>query len=214
MEQDVEHPCPVCGLEGSLRMLSLVDEIPWFGEHTQVTLLCDGCGWRQTDFIPADGRKPGAHRLELTEASHLDARVVRSATATVRLPELDLEVAPGSHSHGYVTNVEGIITRFIDIVGMLHRQYVRELEAPEETPVEQLEAWLEVATALMDRLEGLRLGQGLGEVSVELLDPMGHSALAHPDATQRELTTDEVLALSNEAGLMQDVMNAALGDLA
>ena len=37
-------------------MLAHTEEIAYFGEHTQVTLTCPACGWRQTDFIPAEAR--------------------------------------------------------------------------------------------------------------------------------------------------------------
>ena len=55
-EQAIEMPCPMCQGEGQLRMMAHVDEIPYFGEHTQVTVLCHACGWRQTDFIPAEAK--------------------------------------------------------------------------------------------------------------------------------------------------------------
>ena len=88
----VNIPCPVCKVEGHLGMMTHVDEIPYFGEHTQVTVLCDSCGWRQTDFIPAEGKKPGASTLVITRPDHISARVIRSSSCTVRLLELDLEV--------------------------------------------------------------------------------------------------------------------------
>ena len=34
-EQDINIPCPICHQEGQLRMVAHVDEIPYFGEHTQ-----------------------------------------------------------------------------------------------------------------------------------------------------------------------------------
>ena len=46
-------------------MIAHVDEIPYFGEHTQVTILCHDCGWRQTDFIPAEGKKAGGWSMVL-----------------------------------------------------------------------------------------------------------------------------------------------------
>ena len=39
----------------------------------------------------------------------------------VRLVDLDLEVLPGRASSGYVTNVEGVLARFEDIVQMVAR---------------------------------------------------------------------------------------------
>ena len=40
----VEISCPMCAADGSVRMMTHIDEIPYFGEHTQVTVLCKSCG--------------------------------------------------------------------------------------------------------------------------------------------------------------------------
>ena len=93
-EQPVDIPCPICHQEGQVGMITHVDEIPYFGEHTQVTVLCHACGWRQTDFIPAEGRKAGAWNLLIDDQQKLLSRVIRSSSCTVRIPELDLEVMP------------------------------------------------------------------------------------------------------------------------
>ena len=73
-EQDIELPCPICGVEGMLKMSTHIDEIPYFGEHTQITILCDACGWRQTDFIPAEGKKPSGWSLVISK-SHASPRL-------------------------------------------------------------------------------------------------------------------------------------------
>ena len=64
-------------------MIAHVDEIPYFGEHTQVTILCHDCGWRQTDFIPAEGKKAGGWSLVIDDEEKLGARVIRSSSCTV-----------------------------------------------------------------------------------------------------------------------------------
>ena len=84
-EQVIEMPCPMCHDEDNLRMIAHVDEIPYFGEHTQVTVLCHACGWRQTDFIPAEGRKPGGWTFEIESEDDLSVRVVRSSSCTCLL---------------------------------------------------------------------------------------------------------------------------------
>ena len=56
-EQPVDIPCPICSRHGEVNMIAHISEIPYFGEHTQVTVMCHSCGWRQTDFIPAEGKK-------------------------------------------------------------------------------------------------------------------------------------------------------------
>jgi zinc finger protein len=118
-EQPVDIPCPICKKEGDLKMVAHVSEIPYFGEHTQVTVLCHACGWRQTDFIPAEGKKAGGWSLVIKDVEQLKSRVVRSSSCTVKLLELDLQVNPGSSATGYVSNVEGVLNRFLEVVNMV-----------------------------------------------------------------------------------------------
>ena len=85
MESQVEQSCPICGVENSLKMLAHTSEIPYFGEHTQITMSCHSCGWRVTDFIPAEGKKAGSWKLVVSSAEHISSRVVRSSSCTVRI---------------------------------------------------------------------------------------------------------------------------------
>ena len=183
MESKIDMPCPICALEGHLKMISHVDEIPYFGEHTQVTLMCEQCGWRQTDFIPAEGRKPGAWSILVDGESVLRARVVRSSSCTIRIPELELEVSPGTGSSGYVSNVEGVLNRFLDIVNMVKKDL-------DDQPEQEMQRCLELESALNDLIDGRHSG-----VMLELLDPRGHSQILHPEAIDRELDETELLSL-------------------
>lgn len=192
-EQEVNIPCPICSQEGQLRMIAHVDSIPYFGEHTQVTVLCHACGWRQTDFIPAEGKKAGAWNLTINDPEKLRSRVVRSSSCTVRIPELDLEVMPGSNSTGYVSNIEGVLNRFIDIIQMVLRDIERDEEGNTEQPdPENVEA-IATLKGLLDTVE--HAGQEGHHFSVELLDPHGHSMILDSDAIERALTDEELEAL-------------------
>ena len=158
-------------------MIAHSSEIPYFGEHTQLTVLCDSCGWKHTDFIPSEGSKPGGWSLDVRTPEHLRARVVRSSSCTVRLVELDLEASPGNGSSGYISNIEGVVNRFEDVIRMLRTQ------AEDEGVVEQCEHLLR---------ELSRVGEGEGTVELLLLDPMGHSQIMHDDASPRQLTDEEL----------------------
>ena len=188
-EQDIDFPCPVCGAAGSVKMLTHIDEIPYFGEHTQVTLLCDGCSWRQTDFIPAEGKKAGAWALTVDAPEKLTARVVRASSCTIRVPELDLSVNPGSNATGYVSNVEGVLKRFLDIINMVQRDLMSSSE-PSDEETEQLAQLINMSAILT------QLGQDQPTpITLELLDPHGHSMILHPDATERPLSDEELIEL-------------------
>ncbi|MBO58339.1 MAG: hypothetical protein CMA77_05025 [Euryarchaeota archaeon] len=190
METDLDLPCPSCDENGTLKMLSLSSEIPYFGEHTQITISCKKCGMRQTDFIPADERGALSYRLSIEKLEHLNARVVRGPSGTLRIPELDLEASPGNQATGYVTNIEGAITRFIDIVRMMMRQLASDIDSDDN--VEDADIRLELLMQLEIALIALKNGELFGELSLEILDPKGHSIIAHEDAVKRELSEDEI----------------------
>jgi len=179
--QKVDLPCPICNSQGQVGMMTHVDEIPYFGEHVQLTLLCDDCGWRQTDFIPAEGRKPGAHSILVNKSEHLSSRVVRSSSCTVRIPELDLEVTPGTAATGYVTNVEGMFNRFIEVVEMVYRQVIED----------DIDSATEVAEMLV-ALNAITDGLFERPMTLELLDPHGLSQILHVDAIERDLSEIEL----------------------
>ena len=196
--QKVDIPCPICSIEGEVKMMAHVDEIPYFGEHTQVTVLCNACGWRQTDFIPAEGKKSGAWKLIIDSPQKLLARVVRSSSCTVRVEELDLVVNPGGNSTGYVSNVEGVMIRFVDVINMVLRDVQNEaLQHATEGIDEGLEKTMEAIDKLenmLKRLESLK-EEGSQPVTLELLDPNGHSMIIHEDSIERELSDDELAEL-------------------
>jgi len=180
MESTVEQPCPICFSEEGLTMIAHTSEIPYFGEHTQLTILCPSCGWKHTDFIPAEGKKPGAWSLEIEGSKMLSVRIIRSSSCTIRIEKLGLEVDPGGATTGYVSNVEGVLNRFEGAIQLMYRQSI---SLHEQDIIDKCESLLEKINLVKS-----------GEMAVEiiLLDPMGHSQILHGDATSRDLTDEEL----------------------
>ena len=179
-------------------MIAHIDEIPYFGEHTQVTVMCHSCGWKQTDFIPAEGKKAGCWSLIVEAQSHLKSRVVRSSSCTIRIPELDLQVNPGSNATGYVSNVEGVINRFVEVINMVLRDLKNEITTKlNDTETVNLSSSLkeiEQLESLLNRLT--RIGQDDHQpFTLELLDPHGHSMIIDESASERELSDEEIISL-------------------
>ena len=175
MQSEVDAPCPQCEEGEALTMLAMNSEIPYFGEHTQITVLCSSCGWKHTDFIPSDGEKPGFSSLVVDNEQKMMVRVVRSSSCTIRIPELDLEVSPGGSSSGYVTNIEGVINRFENAIETI----IRGDDGKEG----------EIAMQILERLHYAK--EGKEGISVELLDPRGRSQIIHDEAKSRELNDAE-----------------------
>ena len=183
MESSVEQSCPICGNENSLKMMAHSSEIPYFGEHTQITMSCNSCGWRVTDFIPAEGMKAGSWTLIVSSTEHISARVVRSSSCTVRIAELGLEVTPGSSSTGYISNVEGVLDRFASAIGTIRRQADVENDEVTKTKCDEL----------LSKIDMVKSGELV--VTLELLDPVGHSQILHEEAVSSEISDEDAKEL-------------------
>ena len=184
LESIIEQPCPICSSNSGITMNVHNSEIPYFGEHTQMTMLCDFCGWRHTDFIPAEGKKPGAWGINVDSIEKLNVRIVRSSSCTVIIDELGLEVEPGGSSTGYISNIEGVLNRFEDAVSLIYRQSLTDTSDRENQ---------EKCSQLLSEITLVKNGKKT--VKLQLLDPMGHSQILDESATPRELTTNELETL-------------------
>jgi len=180
-EQAVDIPCPICSCHGEVNMIAHISEIPYFGEHTQVTVMCHGCGWRQTDFIPAEGKKSAGWTLVLDDLEQLKSRIVRSSSCTIRIPELNLQVNPGTSSTGYVSNVEGVLNRFTQIIDMVIGDLDKDNSSDDFSKLEDMRQ--KIANVGTNKSTKLTL---------ELLDPHGHSMIIDQNARERDLTEEEL----------------------
>ena len=163
MQSIIEVDCIVCGYSDGLLMLAHTEEIAYFGEQTHGTLSCPECGWRQTACIPAESREPACISFEISNAEDLSIRVILVSGCTIRLVELDLEVRPGSQSMGYVSNIEGVLNRFQEVIEMVGR----------EVALEGDESSMQEITDLMEKISQIRSGKFTA--TLEMLDPCGHS---------------------------------------
>ncbi|MGQ9720678.1 MAG: ZPR1 zinc finger domain-containing protein [Candidatus Jordarchaeum sp.] len=112
MEEKSE--CPVCGkntLESSLTSLN----IPYFSEIFLVRFYCPSCGYSINDFLNTRYGKPIRCTYEIKNEKDLTARVIRASTGTIRIPELGTLIEPGPAAQSFITNVEGVIIKILDI---------------------------------------------------------------------------------------------------
>ncbi len=171
--------CPVCQSKRSVEFESKTEKIPYFGEILESTVQCFKCGYKHSDMICLEQKEPVRYSLWVNK-DNLNARAVRSQSATVSIPELGLKVEPGPKSQGYVSNIEGILIRFEDAVKTA-MNFVEDEESKNN------------AMKILDNLEKIKNGEIEVEIIIE--DPFGHSIIIHPDASRRELTQEEISGL-------------------
>ncbi len=164
VEQVVEGAvCPACGKK-TLRTVIVEKDLPHFGRAVIVTSRCSSCGYTHTDVMELEDRGHKVLRLYVDDPKKLNALVVRSASSTVRIPELDLELHPGPFSNGFITTVEGILDRFESAA----RKVVPETEDERKA--------LDLALQeIRDAREGKK------RFTLEIEDPRGVSGIILPD---------------------------------
>ena len=108
------QPCPVCH-KNTLTLREVNREIPYFGMSFIFSMDCSGCNYHMADVELEGSGKPIKHTLEIEDEKDLSIRIVKSSTATIKIPRL-IEITPGPVSNGYISNVEGILNRVKNII--------------------------------------------------------------------------------------------------
>ncbi|MGC8645343.1 MAG: ZPR1 zinc finger domain-containing protein [Thermoplasmata archaeon] len=113
-ETNSMNRCPSCNEETLERGVEELD-VPHFGKVTLYYMRCSNCGFRANDFS-FEGDHPKEAKIMIKNRKDLDTKIVRGGRATVLLPELGLEIYPGPLSESFITNVEGLLNRFLDLL--------------------------------------------------------------------------------------------------
>lgn len=85
--------CPGCG-EDTLAVEELYDEIPGLGMAVLVSMFCPKCGVRAYHEIPLESRGIKKIEFRVSGGKDLSARVIRSPSGKILIPELGLELSP------------------------------------------------------------------------------------------------------------------------
>lgn len=141
--QQIESLCMECGEQGMTRMLLTV--IPYFREVIVMSFRCEHCGNSNTEIQSAGEIQPKGcvHTVHVLDSTDLDRQLVKSNTATVTIPELQLTIPA---SRGQLTNIEGLISDTARDLAM--DQPVRKVMEPEahdkiQAIIDQLKSCLE-----------------------------------------------------------------------
>ncbi|AEH60656.1 ZPR1-related zinc finger protein [Methanosalsum zhilinae DSM 4017] len=176
---DTEINCPLCKKELTAHWQG--DNIPYFGEVMYVSARCT-CGFRFADTMILTQKEPMRYEINIDNINDLNARVVRSISGTIRIPELGIDVEPGSASEAYVTNVEGVLLRAKEAVESAIRWF--------EDDEAKSSKGRHIKKCLEDTIEGKR------KLTLIIDDPLGNSAIISDKATSRHLSEEESKHLS------------------
>ncbi|XP_063167133.1 zinc finger protein ZPR1 isoform X2 [Candoia aspera] len=109
---EIESLCMACYRRGVTRLL--LTRIPFFREVIVGSFACSSCGWTNSEIQSAGRIQDRGVRYALAVKSRQDMNrgVVKTDSATARVPELDFEI-PAFSQKGALTTLEGILDRAI-----------------------------------------------------------------------------------------------------
>ncbi|MBI4439067.1 ZPR1 zinc finger domain-containing protein [Candidatus Woesearchaeota archaeon] len=154
-----EQPCPICR-EKKMILTEREEDIPYFGRVYLFSMTCAGCKFHKADVECVDQKEPVRCTIEVDGEEDMKIRVVKSSQATVRIPHV-ATIEPGVAAQGYITNIEGVLSR-------VKRQIESLKEDGEEEDSDK-------ARVLAKRINRVILGQERIKVIID--DPSGNSAI-------------------------------------
>jgi len=166
--------CPLCHEDLVIKWQG--DNIPYFGEVMYITALCK-CSFRFADTMILSQKEPMRYVLKVEGLEDLNSRVIRSTSGTIRIPELGIDVEPGSISDSYITNIEGVLDKIYNVVITATKWSVDDEE--------KYSRGLELQKALEETIEGKRT------LTVIMEDPFGNSAIISDKAKSYALSPED-----------------------
>ncbi|XP_078105276.1 zinc finger protein ZPR1 [Sander vitreus] len=189
---EIESLCMNCFKNGMTRLL--LTKIPFFKEVIISSFSCAHCDWSNTE-IQSAGRiqdQGVCYTLKVKTKQDLNREVVKSDSATTRIPELDFEIPPFTQK-GALSTIEGLLDRAVS--GLEQDQTVRRATDPE------------VAEKIDEFIQKLRqLKEVESEFTLVIEDPSGNSFVENPKAPQK----DDALTVSLFKRTMQQDMQLGL----
>ena len=180
--------CMNCGGSGTTRML--IHKIPYFREIIVASFACE---WSPDDDADADGDdvygcgytnnevtfggeiqlQGCAYEIECRDRTDLNRQLIKSDSASVRIPALDFEIPPGTQKGG-ISTIEGFLSKAASNLSMLQS--------------DRMEQMPEVGARVADIITSITL-MSIGEIlpfSIVVDDPAGNSFIENPHAPAKD----------------------------
>lgn len=154
------------------------NDIPYFGKVMHTSANCP-CGFRYADTLNLSEKEPSSYTFKVLKPEDLNARVVRSNSGTIEMPELGVLIEPGPASESFISNIEGVLERFCKVLSITQK----DPESKEKT--EQI----------LRQIQEIR--DGKSPLTICIKDPLGNSGIISSRAHKHLLSPEETEALKS-----------------
>jgi zinc finger protein len=181
LPMDTRLRCPYCDSD-SVALDQTRYEVPQFGPVLLEAATCKNCGYKHTDVTTVRTQEPLALTAKINSLEDLTMRVIKSGTSTINIPEFGATITSGPYSEGYISNVEGVLTKIEEALTIM-------LASADAKALQKGERVLRKIRAAK---------QVKPNFTFVIKDPQGNSALISPSVGKvkiRRLTRSEFLKL-------------------
>lgn len=171
MDKLEKQHCPICKSK-ALTLMEDLTEVPYFGKLFIFSMKCSNCKYFISDVEANEKKDPIKYTIETESEKDMQIRVIKSSTATVNIPQLKMKMEPGPNSIGFISNIEGILKKFEDII----EDQRNNAEEP---------AIKKKAKSLLKKIRKVKFGDEKLKIVIE--DPSGNSAIISKKAKIEKL---------------------------
>jgi len=185
--------CPNCQYLGE--SLTCVADIPHFKEVIIMSFDCGNCGFRNNEVkgggaIPTFGTEV---RLVVSSPNDLKRDVLKSDSAGIMIPELDLELSCGSLG-GMYTTVEGLLSKIHKNLSEQHSLQMGDSKRLHHSNDANVQGSASAFESFLTRLSSLAKGENF-PFTIVIRDPLGNSFVSAPLGSFLAIEDDEPLTV-------------------
>ncbi|WFD44200.1 nucleolar zinc-finger protein [Malassezia psittaci] len=177
---EFEGTCSSCN--APIKTLMKTVNIPYFKDIVLMSTNCDRCGYRDNEVKSGAAISPTGRKLTLqvTDSEDLSRDILKSDTAGLEIPEIDLHLSPGTLG-GRFTTLEGLLQTVYD---ELYEKVLMRGDSAQQTDVTKFEGFL-------GKLKRAISAEAC-PYTVILDDPLANSYIQNPYAPDpdEQLTTE------------------------
>lgn len=163
--------CPICG-KNALTLSEAERDIPYFGPVALFSMDCEECRYHKADVEVLEDHDPMRYTLDVESEEDQSIRIIKSSFAKLKVGQVG-SIEPGESANGYVTNVEGILTRMKN-----------QIETIRDTAEDKDD--VKKAKNMIKKLTKVLWGQD--RIKLTLDDSTGNSAIVSEKAVKKPLS--------------------------
>ncbi len=110
--------CPYCGKK-TLIVNEIVYNLPGMGDVLLISKNCSLCGYRHNEIFPLKKERHRRIYIRINSSKDLKTKIIRSSASSIEIPEIKAKISPGIIAPMFITNIEGVLERFLDTISRM-----------------------------------------------------------------------------------------------